>query len=381
MLTEAAGLIRHLLTANPGKRANITDICSHWWVNLGYKDMPNGEPYVPSMVLQPVPCTQNLSSSSESDDGEPMNRSKPKTVKPLKGILKKPKIFDKVDSKCNENSSQDAIFVVNENANPLEAQQEDNVFTVNETQTGKQYDTSVNRSTVTSQRNISAEPATDATFIVDTIASKKVFDSQRMPARGILKRKGKFSAGDSGCDLNSPVMKESSSARSMGMEFSEGDSAVESPSLYNSAEKIKNDSNTKMDQQGAFSFHVENKCSQTATDVAKEGPALSHSVVPRRKGILKNKNYSKDESSKRLSACSTGSNSSADILNFSYDSSDESLQLMKYYREESNSTRSSIEVQLCYSRNDSHSTLVSDMIDLEEARNVCKQAMDILKDS
>jgi hypothetical protein len=32
--------------------------------------------------------------------------------------------------------------------------------------------------------------------------SKKVFDSEKKPARGILKRKGKFSGGDSGCILN-----------------------------------------------------------------------------------------------------------------------------------------------------------------------------------
>lgn len=30
---EASGLIRDILTVSPAKRANIVDICSHWWVN------------------------------------------------------------------------------------------------------------------------------------------------------------------------------------------------------------------------------------------------------------------------------------------------------------------------------------------------------------
>ncbi|KAG1714798.1 NUAK family SNF1-like kinase 1 [Nymphon striatum] len=31
--SEASGLIRDILTVSPAKRANIVDICSHWWVN------------------------------------------------------------------------------------------------------------------------------------------------------------------------------------------------------------------------------------------------------------------------------------------------------------------------------------------------------------
>ncbi|WAR25016.1 NUAK1-like protein [Mya arenaria] len=56
--SEAAGLIRHLLTVNPAKRATIEDICAHWWVNLGYSVMPDNEPYIPPTVLQPVPSCQ-----------------------------------------------------------------------------------------------------------------------------------------------------------------------------------------------------------------------------------------------------------------------------------------------------------------------------------
>ena len=33
---SASGLVRTMLTVSSEKRANIGDICSHWWVNEGY---------------------------------------------------------------------------------------------------------------------------------------------------------------------------------------------------------------------------------------------------------------------------------------------------------------------------------------------------------
>ena len=34
--SQASGLVRTMLTVSSEKRANIGDICSHWWVNEGY---------------------------------------------------------------------------------------------------------------------------------------------------------------------------------------------------------------------------------------------------------------------------------------------------------------------------------------------------------
>ena len=34
--SPASGLVRAMLTVSNEKRANIGDICSHWWVNEGY---------------------------------------------------------------------------------------------------------------------------------------------------------------------------------------------------------------------------------------------------------------------------------------------------------------------------------------------------------
>ena len=36
LLADASELIRSMLTVAPKRRADIEDICSHWWVNEGY---------------------------------------------------------------------------------------------------------------------------------------------------------------------------------------------------------------------------------------------------------------------------------------------------------------------------------------------------------
>ena len=38
IFVAASHLIRTMLTVGSDKRANIADICSHWWVNEGYGD-------------------------------------------------------------------------------------------------------------------------------------------------------------------------------------------------------------------------------------------------------------------------------------------------------------------------------------------------------
>lgn len=72
--SDASGLIRHLLTIQPTKRATIFDICNHWWVNLGYEhsliqvaeDMANFSPVNMDALLN-MPylkaCEESKSSS------------------------------------------------------------------------------------------------------------------------------------------------------------------------------------------------------------------------------------------------------------------------------------------------------------------------------
>ena len=57
----AAGLIRHMLTVNPARRATVKEILEHWWVNLGFELTPDGRNYEPAPLL---PATSSRTRSS-----------------------------------------------------------------------------------------------------------------------------------------------------------------------------------------------------------------------------------------------------------------------------------------------------------------------------
>lgn len=369
-ISEAAGLIRHLLTVNPAKRATISEICSHWWVNLGHSLMPDNEPYVPPMVLQPVPSfhNQTLSSSSESDDGEPDITSKPKIVKPLKGILKKPKMAEEHTRAADYKRCNEVLPCPdsNEKENPqtMSMKEEDSVF----------------KETVSSQPNSPCDNSSQSEISSDNLASigasqtlinsesaKKVpFDSQVKPKRSILKRKGKFSNGDSGCDLNDSNRKDSISVSVRPMDLSEADSALDSPDGANKfCPPVITQSYSS--EPGAFAFSTSESLPIKNT---VNTDSLTVGTVPRRRGILKNANRDPD---KRLSACSIGSNSSADILDFSYDSSDELLTNKFCPVQSKIPTDFKIDVAV----SGCNSAISDDLFNYKEASEVCKKALEI----
>lgn len=363
--SEAAGLIRHLLTVNPAKRATMSDILSHWWVNLGHKTMPDTQPYVCPMVLQPVPACSNERLSSDSD-GEPESSARPKTQRPLKGILKKPKMND---SRVEPSSS----IAKNENSNPLTLQTGSELVSdsaKNQNQSDSSMILESDKQTLSQSESKSNEvfsPETD-------VSAKKIFDAQRMPVRSILKRKGKFSAGDSGCELNDSKSK-TSSISSNPMDLSEVDSAIESPD-YSSAISTKDTKNSGNSlNTGAFDFAIQQESTVKNGSNSEVGDGMNVTVVPRRKGILKNRNQSKDEADKRLSACSVGSNSSADILDFSYDSYEDLLS-PHYFRQRS--PRSSTEYDGIEFFAESQEQQ-SDNISYEEVKDVYTKALEICK--
>ncbi|KAK3608352.1 hypothetical protein CHS0354_030809 [Potamilus streckersoni] len=296
--SEAAGLIRHLLTVNPMKRAAMEDILNHWWVNMGYKQTPDTRPYPNLQVLKPVSRCQNQGTSSSSEsEGELETSQQPKPAQPLKGILKKPKIAD----------PREGSKIVKENLNPFQSCNTES-FCV---------------SGATNAQPVSSQMSTeDSVFMADT---KKVFDSERKPIRGILKRKGKFSSGDSGCSLadisrKSPDLTPEKSKSLEVLSQCEVDSAIDSPDHLSS--NPSKDKSTLM--SGAFNFILDKACHNPDCGITKSQQCDCDNVtiVQKRKGILKSRNQS-EETEKRLSVCSLGSNSSADILNFSYDSSEE----------------------------------------------------------
>jgi hypothetical protein len=202
--------------------------------------------------------------------------------------------------------------------------------------------------------------------------SKKVFDSEKKPARGILKRKGKFSGGDSGCILNE------SGAKSPGSDTKENNSMLydlsDIDNVLNSTDRSPTEPKHK------FSF-TENSIESNSNN--------SSNVVPRR-GILKKSNQS--DPKKRLSACSTGSNSSADILDFSYDSGDENYPMLSKCPQMSRegSLVGTLSFEDMNNEGELLNTLIpsndfkdddgNDFYNAEAPRKICEQAMQIVKE-
>lgn len=342
----------------------MSDILSHWWVNLGHKTMPDSQPYLCPSVLQPVPPCPNERLSSDSD-GEPDLAARPKTQRPLKGILKKPKITDS-RVECSSAVSR------NENTNPMTSQtgSQSAYNSATQEQTGSDSISESKR-----EMDECSESKSSEVFSSNTdLNGKKVFDAQKMPARSILKRKGKFSAGDSGCELNDSKSK-SSSISSNVMDLSEADSAIDSPD-FSSAIPPKDTKNSNSSlSSGAFSFPLEQGPSENTGSSGQIGDVTSM-VIPRRKGILKNRSQTKDEADKRLSACSIGSNSSADMLDFSYDSCEDFLS-PHYYRQRSPRSSSEYEEDIEFSVGKREEQ--TDVITYKEARDVCTKALEICK--
>ena len=110
-------------------------------------------------------------------------------------------------------------------------------------------------------------------------------------------------------------------------------------------------------------------------------------VVPRR-GILKKSSHT--DPKKRLSACSTGSNSSADILDFSYDSGDENYDSLskcpQMSREGSlvgisnfEDMNSEGELLNTMTQKD-YDNDENEFLDSEKAREIYEKAMEIVKE-
>lgn len=363
--SEAAGLIRHLLTVNPAKRAKMDDILNHWWVNLGYRETPSMQPYPSPEILKPVSARHNASLSSDSE-GENDTNNKNGQTQPLKGILKKPKT-----SSTGGTSSDDPLVSPDSRSKvPFQP-----VIGHDNSATNSVGDTD-------SMRMPESGPevfCTGSDISVSGDESKKVFDSEKKPARGILKRKGKFSGGDSGCILNEVGNKSPSSDSKENVRDT---NAYNLSDIENALRPVEKSNNECLCQSSASDF-VSSKNSDNTTELE-----ASVAAVPRR-SILKK--TSQSDNRKRLSACSVGSNSSADILDFSYDSSDENcIHISKCLQEYRNGNLSGEDNSETFDRLDfcqsprsknpsgqSNAADDSGLFDPEEARHIYKQALEI----
>ncbi|KAK3103513.1 hypothetical protein FSP39_019786 [Pinctada imbricata] len=351
--SEAAGLIRHLLTVNPKKRAKMSDIINHWWVNLGHKETPTCQPYNVPEVLKPI--SFRSSSTSLSSDSE-CESELAKSAQPLKSILKKPKLD------CR---SSDSVFDSARSKGPLQP-------VLNNVDCNSVNDTGLKECATQSNSDD---------------GSKKVFDSEKKPARSILKRKGKFSGSDNEFTPNENGARNSESDTKENMDMAYNLSDIEAALDSTDGKDDVSQTPAHVCRAPAADFvPVNNNTQMTNHDCI---PYSSIDVVPRR-GILKK--TSQTDQRKRWSACSGGSNSSADILDFSYDSSDEHyMNVTKCFhprRDSSLSGSSSIcvdsddlscvddlcttltdENQSCTMPNNVHS------FDRDEAREILRQAL------
>ncbi|XP_076447696.1 uncharacterized protein LOC143284666 [Babylonia areolata] len=491
----AAGLIRHMLTVTPARRATMWDILNHWWVNLGHEQTPDGRCYDPT--LQPTGRTSHRTHSSSCDlevgGGTPSQQ--PSVVlsggsevdvsvqQPPAGLHRVPgaRSSKKVartttgdgqvlnSAGCQPSSAgcegADTLLMSssqgigpgigwtsgptapsadsNANLQPVKVDSSPVIFhgmTARVDNADHACAVVDNRSPCTDSLRVhdtdslrlhDAEPelrdreqalnpgpdSKSGSLDSDRVAS--VFDSDRKPKRGILKRKGKFSGGDSGCcimgedvshrpgeddgvsstflpsvpshplpsmpsvtrpspystafrDLASDSVsaKTSLSAPHNSGGLSAASTASPCPIHYGCVPITSSSTPSLTASGGGPGISVDDgRCppasmsfgpnSQTPGEGSCHLPPAPAShcsrvcvpdtpppgavctcpvdldltkVVPRRKGILKNsanRNSLLDDTRKRLSVSSLSSNSSADILDLSYDSADGDLYLVR----------------------------------------------------
>lgn len=234
--TEAAGLIRHMLTVTPSRRATMDDALHHWWINFGHSLMPNDMPYSPDDEPPPIPhsvkaeklslmATLNpviihhrsqSSISSDSDvelDFKP-NRWSKRTISldstgnsVSSSVAGSPAPTSDNCKSCPRESDDDSAAIASGllklPPDVLEilkgCSSKSLAALLNTERISSDFGANVNshgsRTSHTGQENTEESPVSEKM----SLSSSSVFDSERKPKRGILKRKGKFSGNDSGC--------------------------------------------------------------------------------------------------------------------------------------------------------------------------------------
>ena len=361
---------------NPAKRALIKDICCHWWVNLGYKKTPTEDtPLGRPVDYHCLERSLTVSSDSDSDLPDATQRSHHKKQKPLKGILKKPKDFSIGSLKGHHSDSG----FYNGVSDWTTCQTDDLNSKACRGKISSQCETKLPTDpapkSIQVQHSLSDEGETSQVRELDPLSSPtsnsdSVFDSNRKPKRGILKNKNKhrYQGADSGCvieDINLSEYFESNNLKSLaasrprsvsttGSESSSkgpecdpyDDDDIESilvgleslgtmdhcnhftPVTYKNTSK-----NCSLDQEVAEASQLspelkldgdlsEKIVDSSSPDSDEPEPLNTSNPGKKLKGILKwhGKYSTGPDPTWRYSLGSQSSNSSGDILDFSYDS-------------------------------------------------------------
>nr|KAG5699499.1 hypothetical protein BaRGS_020058 [Batillaria attramentaria] len=265
-----------MLSVTPARRATVDHILQHWWVNLGYDVTPDGKPYEPLTAPTPGgPSHRKQSSFSSDSDVELESRSPPPGLhhRPGSRVGRKSAetSFDEdellYDIGTSVSTSAPAPAV---RASPVSGQPscskpaagaEEKTTTANlhwrqaiansiveietrviqslgadelqvlqsrgpegEVEEGKtsfvfSFDNKTDSCSDSDKADACDNSDKSSVFTSDQTGTSDaekqavlMFDSDRKPRRGILKRKGKFSGGDSGCcimaDDASPKLEE-----------------------------------------------------------------------------------------------------------------------------------------------------------------------------
>lgn len=370
ILADASSLIRLLLCPDPVERISIQDVCTHWWINLGYDTTPL-EDSGPGKIVDWDSLNQCLtqSSSSEGDSDQQPEGGVDSSQQPIKGILKKP-------DRKSECEDDEAVF------DEEEVEEVDEVEEEEEVASGAQINDGASHTSENQDVNRAETGAvTDTHIEVIPGGPRKVvvFDSQRKPKKSILKNKQRYTGSDSGCIMDETLSVSGGVASDPQPCFCKKEEVEKTPCSSCDSNKDDKDlydltdiddvlsgfdpsGNADIhsappqfpgDDSGAFDVDGETsdsnqapksstptitsaKCCEKCQDAAanpdlsavfsETGPPSAPIVVTRRKkGILKrNGKFSSSsfDPTWRYSTGSQGSNSSADFLDFSYDSMD-----------------------------------------------------------
>ncbi|XP_064605467.1 NUAK family SNF1-like kinase 1 isoform X2 [Liolophura sinensis] len=404
--SEAASLITKILKPNPEERATLEKIDNHWWVNRGYSSTPSGSPYPSAAYLSSTPQFSFLSFLAGGNIGTNDIPYNSKYSVPIADSTdhRFDASFEKGDAACKLSDLNDSVHESSKGARK------------------KHYKSHCDVG--------GSETGSDTLSNHSSEETKFLFDVDKKPPRGILKKRGKYSGSDSSCGL------EESTATSPGhvspvssdLSYELADiSSVSEEDTRNTSQvpKYRNDQNTLLSESLALQYSTDvqtkdsldnyqgfdrlgNRAAKESTsseDNSEDTPrnmsspcTLSTediSKVPVRRGILKRpKRSNTDDQKNRNSMGSQGSNSSGDLLDFSYDSTEGENLMSKFCvstkpaSKPSSDTSMDSEEDSISSRTRFHSMSVSEEdlsfkdcvfedLDLEEARDICRKALEI----
>lgn len=201
-----------MLCPNPGKRANVEDICVHWWVNFGYEQNPAQLTEACAGHVDRNSLVESLKSGngSDSDTENPKpliigHHHKKQASRPLKGILKKPRETNALvtDEKDNSDSIEpQEVYLysngIHQDGDRLKRPRSNCELSSDWLTVNKHYNDQIDFKK--QQSLIKAENRKSAPVNCDS--TKSVFDSKKKPKKSILKNRSGSSRSDSGCVID-----------------------------------------------------------------------------------------------------------------------------------------------------------------------------------